>query len=242
MAALAAAWLVLPPPGRAEPPGAPGKQVTGGTSSAAGIQAAAIPGASEPPAAAPDPIVIGVPVRIWGSMRPVRPPVAVPVAVPATSSPGRLSRLAPPVAAMIPAGPVPERVMLPKPPTMPLSRRLRTVASTAPMAAVMPPVRPIAPLAAAADTAGADVLIVVPAGQWEPERLADHTACVGGRDVLLGRQVFANSVIVARDNRAAAVERGLCQAILVTSESEAQAARRQFAGMGITAEIHRPDP
>lgn len=129
---------------------------------------------------------------------------------------------------MVPAGPVPEPVVLPKPPTMPLSRRPPRVSAAA-----------AAPVLTT-DGTGSEVLIVVPAGRWEPERLAEHTACVGGRDVLLGRQVFANSVIVARDNRAAAVERGLCQAILVTTEDEAQAARRQFAGMGIMAEIHRP--
>jgi hypothetical protein len=95
------------------------------------------------------------------------------------------------------------------------------------------------PLAPPAPPVAGEVFVVGPTSELDPGRYGSQTACVGGENVLLGRSIFANSMIVPDHNRAAALKLGLCQVIMVTRRPDAEAARRMLSNMGVTADIRQ---
>lgn len=161
---------------------------------------------------------------------------------------------APPIAGLEPNPAPAEAVLLPKPPTPPDTRRPQPAslevrpAPEVPATASVPVTRlrprheaaRRGPVPAAAPAMEADgVFIVAPPDRLSPTQYPSYTACVGGENVILGRSVFGNSMIVPESNRAAAIKVGLCDVIMVTRLGDAEYARRQLDSVGLPADIDR---
>ncbi|HEV7367705.1 hypothetical protein [Arenibaculum sp.] len=159
-------------------------------------------------------------------------------AAPPSPPPAPPPSLAPPPPAMpapqpasLDARPEPKSQAAASQPVTRLAPQRETQRETAQRRAVAPPP------AAGADAAG--VFVVAPPDRLSPTDYPRYTACVSGENVILGRSVFGNSMIVPASNRAAAIKVGLCDVIMVTRVGDAEYARRELTFMGLPADIRR---
>jgi hypothetical protein len=216
-----------------------------------------------PPEPEPEPESDGPSVEAAVLPVPVDPrPVASPVQ--GILPMARLRPPAPPIAGVEPNPAPAEAVLLPRPPTPPDARRTRQgpaepVPALQPASLEIPPTPEVpavasAPVArltprhatarrgevpGAAPAVEGGVFIVAPPDRLSRTRYPSYTACVSGENVILGRSVFGNSMIVPESNRAAAIKVGLCDVIMVTRLGDAEYARRQLDFVGLPADIDR---